>query len=277
MTQGGYFEELIPQNTTVPTHRTKIFTTSRDNQTAVKIVVMQGESERAEDNELLGEFILTGCAGPSREGRDRGDLRDQRRRHRERPREGSGDGKEQSIEVTASSGLTRDEIQNMMDGAKDYWSSVARARSSKRPSRRPSARRRDRATPVPAGRADRRDQRLRPRRHRESEGRRRQGASRGAQAGRDGDQERDRGPFAHPSNVQGRRGQNPLRRERGVRADAHVEPNRTPVTETRRSRRRRRAPIGSRSRMSWRWRPRGRNPPRAASHRTRGRAGSSRS
>ena len=60
MTQGGYFEELIPQNTTVPTHRTKIFTTSRENQTAVKIVVMQGESERAEDNELLGEFILTG-------------------------------------------------------------------------------------------------------------------------------------------------------------------------------------------------------------------------
>jgi len=38
MTQGGYFEELIPQNTTVPTQRAKIFTTGRDNQTAVKIV-----------------------------------------------------------------------------------------------------------------------------------------------------------------------------------------------------------------------------------------------
>src|SRR5450755_2803083 len=60
MTQGGYFEELIPQNTTVPTHRTKIFTTSRENQTAVKILVMQGEHENAEENELLGEFILTG-------------------------------------------------------------------------------------------------------------------------------------------------------------------------------------------------------------------------
>ena len=60
MTFGSYFEELIPQNTTVPTHRTKIFTTSRDNQTAVKILVMQGESQRAEENELLGEFILTG-------------------------------------------------------------------------------------------------------------------------------------------------------------------------------------------------------------------------
>jgi molecular chaperone DnaK len=121
MTQGGFFEELIPQNTTVPTHRTKIFTTSRDNQTAVKIVVMQGESERAEENELLGEFILTGLR---------------------RAQKGSVEievtfeinadgivsvhakdletGKEQSIEVTASSGLTRDEVKDMMEGAKDY-------------------------------------------------------------------------------------------------------------------------------------------------------------
>ena len=60
MTFGSYFEELIPQNTTVPTNRQKIFTTSRDNQTAVKILVMQGEHEKAEDNDVLGEFILTG-------------------------------------------------------------------------------------------------------------------------------------------------------------------------------------------------------------------------
>jgi molecular chaperone DnaK len=121
MTQGGYFEALIPQNTTVPTHRTKIFTTSRDNQTAVKIVVMQGESDRAEQNELLGEFILTGLR---------------------RAQKGSVEievtfeinadgivsvhakdletGAEQSIDVTASSGLTRDEIRDMMEGAKDY-------------------------------------------------------------------------------------------------------------------------------------------------------------
>src|SRR6185436_2153791 len=60
MTFGSYFEEIIPQNTTVPTGRQKIFTTSRDNQTAVKILVMQGDSEKAEENEGLGEFILTG-------------------------------------------------------------------------------------------------------------------------------------------------------------------------------------------------------------------------
>jgi len=121
MTQGGYFEELIPQNTTVPTHRTKIFTTSRDNQTAVKIVVMQGESERAEENELLGEFILTGLR---RAPKGTVEI--------EVTFEINADGivsvhakdletgKEQSIEVTASSGLTRDEIKTMIEGAKDY-------------------------------------------------------------------------------------------------------------------------------------------------------------
>jgi molecular chaperone DnaK len=121
MTQGGYFEELIPQNTTVPTHRTKIFTTSRDNQTAVKIVVMQGESERAEENELLGEFILTGLRRAQK-----GNV------EIEVTFEINADGivsvhakdletsKEQSIEVTASSGLTRDEIKDMLEEAKDY-------------------------------------------------------------------------------------------------------------------------------------------------------------
>jgi molecular chaperone DnaK len=121
MTQGGFFEELIPQNTTVPTHRTKIFTTSRDNQTAVKIVVMQGENERAEQNELLGEFILTGLR---RAPRGTVEI--------EVTFEINADGivsvhakdletgKQQSIEVTASSGLTRDEIKDMMEGAKDY-------------------------------------------------------------------------------------------------------------------------------------------------------------
>ena len=120
MTFGSYFEELIPQNTTVPTHRTKIFTTSRDNQTAVKILVMQGESQRAEENELLGEFILTGLR---RAPKGQVEI--------EVTFEINADGivsvrakdletgLEQSIQVTATSGLTRDEIKNMMDNAKD--------------------------------------------------------------------------------------------------------------------------------------------------------------
>ncbi len=121
MTQGGYFEELIPQNTTVPTHRQKIFTTSRDNQTAVKILVMQGESQRAEENELLGEFILTGLR---RAPKGQVEI--------EVTFEINADGivsvrakdletgLEQSIQVTATSGLTKDEIQSMIESAKDH-------------------------------------------------------------------------------------------------------------------------------------------------------------
>ncbi len=121
MTFGSYFEELIPQNTTVPTSRTKIFTTSRDNQTAVKILVMQGESKKADENELLGEFILTG-------------LRRAPKGHVEIEvtfeintdgivsvhAKDLETGQAQSIQVTATSGLTQDEIKNMMDSAQDY-------------------------------------------------------------------------------------------------------------------------------------------------------------
>jgi molecular chaperone DnaK len=121
MTFGSNFEELIPQNTTVPTHRQKIFTTSRDNQTAVKILVMQGESQRAEENELLGEFILTGLRRAPK-----GQI------EIEVTFEINADGivsvrakdletgLEQSIQVTATSGLTQDEIKNMIESAKDH-------------------------------------------------------------------------------------------------------------------------------------------------------------
>ncbi|HEX2672643.1 MAG TPA: molecular chaperone DnaK [Polyangiaceae bacterium] len=121
MTFGSYFEELIPQNTTVPTSRTKVFTTSRDDQTAVKILVMQGESKRADENELLGEFILTG-------------LRRAPKGHVEIEvtfeintdgivsvhAKDMENGQAQSIQVTATSGLTQDEIKNMMGTAQDY-------------------------------------------------------------------------------------------------------------------------------------------------------------
>jgi molecular chaperone DnaK len=121
MVIGGYFEELIPQNTTVPTSRSKPFTTVRDNQTAVKILVLQGESRRAEENELLGEFILTGLRRASA-----GQV------EVEVTFEINADGivsvhakdvetgKEQSITVTATSGLTEDEIDEMMVDASDF-------------------------------------------------------------------------------------------------------------------------------------------------------------
>ncbi|MFO0691932.1 MAG: molecular chaperone DnaK [Polyangiales bacterium] len=121
MVVGGYFEELIPQNTTVPTSRSKLFTTVRENQDKVKILVLQGESRRAEENELLGEFVLTGLrrakAGQvevevtfeiNADGIVSVHARDVET------------GKEQSITVTATSGLTEDEIKSMMNDATDY-------------------------------------------------------------------------------------------------------------------------------------------------------------
>ena len=121
MVHGGLFEELIPQNSTVPTSRSKIFTTVRENQTAVKILVMQGESKRAEENELLGEFILTGLRRASAGAVEI-----------EVTFEINADGivsvhakdletgKAQSITVTSTSGLTRDEIDQMVADSASY-------------------------------------------------------------------------------------------------------------------------------------------------------------
>ena len=58
--KGGLFERLIDKNTTIPTEESKVFTTAADNQTSVQVRVFQGEREIAEENELLGEFQLTG-------------------------------------------------------------------------------------------------------------------------------------------------------------------------------------------------------------------------
>jgi molecular chaperone DnaK len=59
-TYGGHFARLIDRNTTVPVSKGHIFTTTRDNQSAVKIRVLQGESDTAVENDLLGEFVLSG-------------------------------------------------------------------------------------------------------------------------------------------------------------------------------------------------------------------------
>jgi molecular chaperone DnaK len=113
---GGYFQTVIPKNTTVPTSQTHLFTTVQDDQTSVRIAVLQGESERAIDNELLGEFILDGIR-PAR----RGDV------SIEVTFEISADGivgvaardvdtgQQQSITVTATSGLTEEELKRILD------------------------------------------------------------------------------------------------------------------------------------------------------------------
>jgi molecular chaperone DnaK len=59
-TYGGHFARLIERNTTVPVSKGHVFTTTRDDQSAVKIRVLQGESDLAAENDLLGEFVLSG-------------------------------------------------------------------------------------------------------------------------------------------------------------------------------------------------------------------------
>ncbi|HEY1584072.1 MAG TPA: molecular chaperone DnaK [Polyangia bacterium] len=121
MIVGGYFHRLIQQNTTVPTQASHIFTTVKDNQTSVKILVLQGESDRAEENELLGEFILTGLRRApkaeveievtfeiSADGIVSVSAKDQET------------GLKQAITVTATSGLTEEEIRKMVEESKDY-------------------------------------------------------------------------------------------------------------------------------------------------------------
>jgi molecular chaperone DnaK len=121
MTAGGHFEELIPLNTTVPTSSTKVFTTSRDNQTAVKILVMQRDNSEEAHNEMLGEFVLTGLRRAPRgevelevtfkidtDGLVSVNARDVET------------ALAQSIQVTASSGLTEDEVDEMVHNARGY-------------------------------------------------------------------------------------------------------------------------------------------------------------
>jgi len=125
MIVGGYFHKLIEQNTTVPTSKSHVFTTVKDNQTSVKILVLQGESERAEENELLGEFALTGLRRAQRgeveievtfqisaDGIVSVKAQDQET------------GIKQEITVTATSGLTEDEIKKMIDTNKNYMLEV---------------------------------------------------------------------------------------------------------------------------------------------------------
>src|SRR4051812_8801541 len=118
LTFGSQFRGLIPQNTTVPTSRSEIFTTSRDNQTAVKILVMQGEHEKGEENELLGEFVLTGLRKAAKgqvevevtfeinaDGIVSVSAKDLE------------NGQQQAIQVTASSSLTQPELKDMIHAA----------------------------------------------------------------------------------------------------------------------------------------------------------------
>jgi len=114
-TQGGVFTRIIEKNTTIPTRKGQVFSTTEDNQNVVRIHVLQGEREMAEDNKSLGRFELVGVPPAPRgvpqievtfeidtDGVVHVSAKD------------LGTGKGQQIRVSASGGLTENEIQDLI-------------------------------------------------------------------------------------------------------------------------------------------------------------------
>jgi molecular chaperone DnaK len=120
-TLGGKFTKLIEKNTTIPTKKSETFTTADDSQTAVTIQVYQGEREIASANKMLGRFDLTGLP-PSPRGVPQievaFDIDANGILHVHAKDKATG--KEQSIRITANSGLSEDEIKKMVKDAEAH-------------------------------------------------------------------------------------------------------------------------------------------------------------
>ncbi len=115
-TFGGHFARLIERNTTVPVRKAHVFTTTRDNQSAVKIRVLQGESDVAAENDLLGEFVLNGIR-QARKGEPEVEVSfdiDANGIVSVSARD-NATGKEQSITVNATGTLSPEEIQRIVE------------------------------------------------------------------------------------------------------------------------------------------------------------------
>jgi molecular chaperone DnaK len=120
-TLGGVMTTLIPRNTTIPTRKSETFSTAADNQTSVEVHVLQGERPLARDNRTLGRFHLVGLPPAPRgipqievtfdidaNGIVNVSAKDM------------GTGKEQKITITASSGLSKEEVDKMMKEAESH-------------------------------------------------------------------------------------------------------------------------------------------------------------
>ncbi|WP_147634723.1 molecular chaperone DnaK [Treponema pectinovorum] len=120
-TMGGVMTKLIPRNTTIPTKKSQVFSTAADGQTAVTIHVLQGEREMAVENKTLGNFDLVGIPSAPRgvpqievtfdidaNGIVHVSAKD------------LGTGKEQHIQITSSSGLSKEEIDRMVKDAEAH-------------------------------------------------------------------------------------------------------------------------------------------------------------
>ena len=126
-TLGGVFTKLIERNTTIPTRKSEIFSTASDNQTSVEVHVLQGERPMAADNRTLGKFHLVGIP-PAPRGMPQVEVAfdiDANGIVNVSAKD-MGTGREQKITITASSGLSKDEIDRMMRDAESHSADDAR-------------------------------------------------------------------------------------------------------------------------------------------------------
>src|SRR5207248_11502733 len=120
-TLGGVFTKLIDRNTTIPTRKSEIFSTASDSQTSVEVHVLQGERSLARDNRTLGKFHLVGIPSAPRGvpqievtfDLDANGIVNVQAKD-------PGTGKDQKITITASSGLSKDEVQRMTKDAESH-------------------------------------------------------------------------------------------------------------------------------------------------------------
>jgi len=119
--KGGLFERLIDKNTTIPTDASKVFTTAADNQTSVQVRVFQGEREIANENELLGEFMLTGIP-PSPAGMPQIEVEFSIDANGivNVSAEDQGSGNAESITIEGGAGLSDEEVEKMQEEAEKH-------------------------------------------------------------------------------------------------------------------------------------------------------------
>jgi len=120
-TKGGVFTRLIDRNTTIPTEASKVFTTAVDNQTSVNVRVFQGEREIAEENELLDEFVLSGIP-PAPAGTPQIEVTFSIDENGivNVEAEDKGSGTTESVTIEGGTGLSDEEIEDMVNEAEKH-------------------------------------------------------------------------------------------------------------------------------------------------------------
>ncbi len=120
-TLGGVMTKLIERNTTIPTKKTEVFSTAADNQTSVEVHVLQGEREMARDNRTLGRFHLVGIP-PAPRGVPQIEVTFDIDANGilNVSAQDKATGKTQNITITASSGLSKDEVERMVTEAQSH-------------------------------------------------------------------------------------------------------------------------------------------------------------